>query len=77
MKQRVILAGIEIAWHPFARDGGKKREGMPERNVFAERHEMKFAINLHPLAGIRDEQRRIVVVSIFHIERTQQQVRFC
>src|SRR5689334_17151086 len=64
----VVGTTSEIAGHPRVRNCGEKRERMPQRNVFAERHEMDLAINLNLLAAIRDEQRRVVIMSIFEIE---------
>src|SRR5437016_2246353 len=50
---------------------------MSKWNVFAERNEMDLTVSLRLLAGVRDQERRVVVMSIFHIDRAQQQVRFC
>src|SRR5437879_6756309 len=50
---------------------------MSKWNVLTKRHEMKLAINLHVLAGIRDERRGIIIVSILHIDCSEEQVCLC
>src|SRR6266542_3405274 len=50
---------------------------MSKWNVFTKRHEMKLAINLHVLASIRDERRSIIIVSILHIDCSEEQVCLC
>ncbi len=77
VKNRVLSARGKIARHPRAGDRGEKRKRMSQRNVFAKRDEMGLAINLHLLAGLRDEQRRVVIVPFFKIERPEHQIRFC
>src|ERR1700686_5280090 len=42
----VFSTGGEVARHPDARDRGKRRKRMPQRNVFAERNKMHFSVQL-------------------------------
>src|SRR6266705_3721992 len=75
-KYGVIPAEIEIAGHPFACDSGEKGKRMPQGNIFAKWHEMHFAINLHLLRGARNQECRVIIMSIVRIERAEQQIGF-
>src|ERR1700693_860305 len=68
MKHGMFATRSEIARDPSAGDGGEKRKRMSQRNVFTKRNEMDFAIDLHLLAIVRDEQCRVVIVTVVEVE---------
>src|SRR4029077_18127389 len=51
----VLGPGREISRDPCAGDRRKKRKGISQRNVFAERNEMVLPLNLKALAAVRDK----------------------
>src|SRR5205807_5009472 len=67
----VFSTGVEVARHPDARDRGKRRKRMPQRNVFAERNKVHFPIHLSfPVRG--NEQRSIVGAIAFLVISAKQ-----
>src|ERR1700737_4022799 len=73
VKNRVRRAGCEVARHPDARDRGKRRKRISQRNVFAERNQMHFSIHLF-FPVWRSEQLSIVGATAFFVIRAKQKV---
>ena len=51
-ENRMLFSESEIVRHLVADDAGEEGNGVASRDVFAERHEMDFAINLDARAGV-------------------------
>ena len=77
LEHSVFLTRFEIARYLVADDSREQWHSMPSRNVFTERHQMKFSIELHLFATIGNKQRGIVSMSVGFVDRAQQKVAIC
>ena len=68
----VFSSFFKVAGYLIAYNLRKQRHCMSTGNVFAKRHQVDLSIDLHALAAIGNEQRRVVNVSLVYVDCSQQ-----